>query len=155
MAWIRTPRPLHSTKWPTVTPWMTSLKLYARYGSTQAPGCAPDCGVWGGVAAASATCHSLSLDFSAARVLPDAENHELSGLHRRDADHGDDHARVDDVGGVGFFVAFDEEGLARRPPHKRPIAPHPGEEGSDIPPYRFPQLTVVRLEHDPAGCLGN
>src|SRR6266545_4469462 len=106
---------------------MTSLKLYARNGSTQAPGCAPDAGAAGGVAAGSATCASFSFDLHATGVLADAEDHELSGLDGCDADDRDDHPGVDHVGRVRLVVALD----------------------------RLPELVFVRLEHDPARRFGD
>src|SRR6266511_4660670 len=111
---------------------MTSLKLYARNGSTQAPGCAPDAGAAGGVAAGSATCASFSFDLHATGVLADAEDHELSGLDGCDADDRDDHPGVDHVGRVRLVVALDEERFAGGPAHERAVAPHAGQERAHV-----------------------
>src|SRR3954454_862977 len=131
---------------------MTSLKLYARYGSTHVPGAAPLGGAAGGVGAASGTL-SLRVDLHATGVLTDAEDHELGGLDRSDPDDRNDHSRIDDVVGVGFLVALNEERLLGRAAHQRAIPPNARQKGADVASDRFPQRSVVRLEHDPARCL--
>src|SRR3954468_5393662 len=132
---------------------MTSLKLYARYGSIHTPGCAAAAGASGGVAAASATCSSLRLDLHATGVLADPEDHELGRLHRRDADDRDHRPRVDDLGRVGLLIAFHEECFAGCPAHQRAVEPDPREECPDVASDRLPQLAVIRLEDDPPGRL--
>src|SRR4051794_3223563 len=116
---------------------MTSLKLYARYGSTHVPGAAPLGGAAGGVGAASGTL-SLRVDLHATGVLTDAEDHELGGLDGCNADDRDDHSRIDAVFGIGFLVALDEERLVGSAAHERAVAPDSREEGADVAPDRFP-----------------
>src|SRR5262245_57278415 len=111
---------------------MSSLKLYARSGSTSAPGCAPgSCG--GGVSACfgSATGRLLRL-LRTARVLADAEDDELRRLHRRDANDGNQLARVHDLGRVGLVVTLHEVRLLLRPAHQGAVPPQPLEEGAHV-----------------------
>src|SRR5687767_5426907 len=135
-----TPRPHTSVKWPSVTLLMSSLKLYARYGSTRFPGCAA------GVAVISGMSGSYLVGTGR---LADLEDDELGRLHGRDPDHGHDLAGVAHLGRVGLLVALDEERLLRRAPLQGPVAPNPGEEGRNIAPDGLPQQVVIGLEHDP------
>src|SRR4029079_2654418 len=121
---------------------MTSLKLYARYGSIHTPGWAAAAGASGGVAAASATVASLRLDLRARGALADLEHHELGRLHGCDPDDGDDLARVDDLGRIGLLVAFHEERFTGRPAHQGTVEPDAGQEGADIAADRLPELPV-------------
>src|SRR3954454_24199277 len=133
---------------------MTSLKLYARYGSTHVPGAAPLGGAAGGVGAASGTL-SLRVDLHATGVLTDAEDDELGWLDRRNADDRHDHSRIDDVVGGGFLVALDEERFLGRAAHECAVAPPTRQEGADVAADRFPQCSIVGLEDDPARRLGD
>src|SRR5215470_11650249 len=126
---------------------MSSLKLYARYGSTELPGWAA------GRATACVTSASHVLRVRADRGLAQLEDHELGRLDRRDPDDRDHLARVADLRRVGLLVALDEERLLRGGAEQRAVAPHPGQERADVPPDRPPQQLVVGLEDDPPGTV--
>src|SRR6185437_3918314 len=86
-------------------------------------------------------------------VLADAEDDELRGLDRRDADLDDHLAGVDHVGRVGLLVALDVEGLVGRRAEQRTLAPRPGEEARHGDAQADPEALVVGLEHGPLGAL--
>src|SRR5882724_7068199 len=134
-----TPRPDTSVKCPSVTLLMRSLKLYARNGSTQLPGCAAGAAVAGVGCVMSA---SQGFGVGTDGRLAESEDHELGRLHRGDADLGDDHARVADLRRVGLRVALHEEGFAGRTAHQRAVPPHAGEERVDVPADRAPEQLV-------------
>ena len=71
--------------------------------------------------------------------LRDAEDDELGGLHRRDADQDDQPAVVYIVLGHGGAVALDEEGFLRRRAHQRAVAPQAHQEAGDVALDRLPE----------------
>src|SRR5437588_10013734 len=80
--------------------------------------------------------------------LPDAEDDELRGLRRRDADKRDEHSGVNAFGRVGLFVALDEEGLLRLVAHKHPSPPRERQERPHVADDALPEALVVRLEDE-------
>src|SRR5262249_39731062 len=83
------------------------------------------------------------------RPLADAEDDELGGLCRCDADQADQPAVIQIALAHRRAVAADEIGFLRLRTHQRAAAPGLVEETLDRQPYLQPQLLVVRLEHRP------
>src|ERR1700687_1193584 len=68
---------------------------------------------------------------SAARVLAQAENNELSRLDRRQANVDEELAPIPNVRRIQLFVALDKEGLRRSGPEQHAFTPQPGQERAD------------------------
>src|SRR5215211_685788 len=79
-------------------------------------------------------------------LLADAEDDELRGLHRRDADEDDEPAVVDVGLGHRGLPHLDEERLLGRVPEERAVPPDAGEEVREAAADRGPQGGGVRLE---------
>src|SRR3954468_13902189 len=91
----------------------------------------------------------LGYQTGSARVLREAEDHELSGFHWCDTDLADHLAGVDALARVGLVVALDVEGFVRCQPEQRTLAPLVDEECADRPAQLGPQRVVVRFEDGP------
>src|SRR5215211_2164795 len=79
-------------------------------------------------------------------LLADAEDDELRGLHRRDADEDDEPAVVDVGLGHRGLAHLDEERLLGRVPEERAVPPDAGEGGREAAADGGPQGGGVRLE---------
>src|SRR5262245_51947964 len=138
--------PLHPVKWPSVTPPISSLKLYARYGSTRTPVCAVAAPCSFPCCAASGIATSLGRDIGAGHTLADFENDELCRFDRSESDHDVHTAGVNLLRRVGLFVAFDEEGLLRRASHQRALSVNQRQKRLDVAGDPRPERMIVRLE---------
>src|SRR5262245_62448704 len=92
---------------------------------------------------------------AAAGLLHDAEDDELSGLRRRDADLGDYPPEIHGFGRIGFIVALDVEGLVRRGADQGPGQPLQAQERREVTLDALPQGPVVRLKDDPRRSVEN
>src|SRR5881227_45414 len=83
------------------------------------------------------------------RPLADAEDHELRGPQRRDADQADEPPVVEVVLGHRRAVAADEVRLLRLISQQRAVLPLVEQEVVDGAPDGGPETLTVRLEHGP------
>src|SRR5581483_2816284 len=130
-------RPLTSLKPAVVTPSISTVKLNDAYGSLRAP---------------VGICVSSRLVCGGDRQLAEAEDHELRGLDRRDADEADQSTAVDVTLGHRRPVAADEERLLRRGAGETTVAPETLQEVRDATDDPRPGRLDVVLEHDPLGA---
>ena len=111
------------------------------------------------VRAVAQDCHGTPLlrvgvhDFAISRPLADAEDHELGGLQRRDADQADQPAVVEVVLRHGRAVALHEVGLLGLVAEQRAALPFVEQEILDRAPHVGPQRVAVGLEHRPLRAL--
>lgn len=81
--------------------------------------------------------------------LADTEDDEFGGFHGADTNFANELACINDLGGIGFFVAFNIECLFRGLPEEGTCTPDAEKEGGDCTFNAFPEALIVGFEDDP------